>query len=48
MQLIQNRCLLEIFGKQAIANVKDNNSELHFIGLLSDGNVHAHEDHLYA
>ena len=21
---------------------------MHFIGLLSDGNVHAHEDHLYA
>ena len=23
-------------------------SAMHFIGLLSDGNVHAHEDHLYA
>ena len=28
------------------ANVRDNNSTLHFIGLLSDGNVHSHIDHL--
>ncbi len=28
--------------KKLIANVKDNNSTLHFIGLLSDGNVHSH------
>lgn len=27
-------------------NVKDNDSTLHFIGLLSDGNVHSHIDHL--
>ena len=31
-----------------VNNVKDSNSTLHFLGLLSDGNVHAHEDHLYA
>ncbi len=28
--------------KKLIANAKDNNSTLHFIGLLSDGNVHSH------
>lgn len=28
--------------KKLIANVRDNNSTLHFIGLLSDGNVHSH------
>lgn len=27
-------------------NVKSNNSTLHFLGLLSDGNVHSHIDHL--
>ena len=31
-----------------IANVKDNSSTLHFIGLFSDGNVHSHIDHLKA
>ncbi len=30
----------------AIDNVKKNNSSLHFIGLLSDGGVHSHIDHL--
>ena len=28
--------------KKLIANVKANNSTLHFLGLLSDGNVHSH------
>ncbi|HOU21980.1 MAG TPA: 2,3-bisphosphoglycerate-independent phosphoglycerate mutase, partial [Kiritimatiellia bacterium] len=32
--------------KKLIANVKDHSSTLHFIGLFSDGNVHAHIDHL--
>lgn len=32
--------------KKLINNVKDNYSILHFIGLLSDGNVHSHIDHL--
>ena len=32
--------------KKLIKNVKDNKSSLHFIGLLSDGNVHSHIDHL--
>ncbi len=32
----------------AIQNVKDNNSSLHLYGLVSDGGVHSHLDHLYA
>lgn len=35
--------------KKLIANIKKNDgSALHFIGLLSDGNVHSHIDHLKA
>ena len=34
--------------KELIANVKANNSTLHFLGLFSDGNVHSHIDHLKA
>ncbi len=33
--------------KNAIDNCKQNNSALHLIGLLSDGGVHSHIDHLY-
>ncbi len=33
--------------KNAIDNCKKNNSALHLIGLLSDGGVHSHIDHLY-
>lgn len=32
---------------QAVNNVKDNNSSLHLMGLLSDGGVHSHINHLY-
>ncbi len=32
----------------AIKNVKLNNSKLHLMGLLSDGGVHSHNEHLYA
>ena len=32
--------------QELIANVKNNNSTLHFLGLFSDGNVHSHIDHL--
>ncbi|HHW17771.1 MAG TPA: 2,3-bisphosphoglycerate-independent phosphoglycerate mutase [Firmicutes bacterium] len=32
----------------AIENVMNNSSALHFMGLLSDGGVHSHEEHLYA
>lgn len=31
----------------ALDNVKKNNSALHFIGLLSNGGVHSHIDHLF-
>ena len=34
--------------KEQIDRVKTRNSALHFIGLLSDGNVHSHIDHLLA
>ena len=34
--------------KELIGNVKAKNSTLHFIGLLSDGNVHANISHLIA
>jgi len=34
--------------KLLVANVKENNSTLHFLGLFSDGNVHSHIDHLKA
>ena len=32
----------------AFKHAKDNNSAIHFIGLLSDGGVHSHNTHLYA
>ena len=34
--------------QELIENVIDHNSRLHFIGLLSDGNVHSHINHLEA
>lgn len=34
--------------KNLIRNVKENQSTLHFIGLLSDGNVHSNINHLFA
>ena len=34
--------------KNLTAHVIVQNTTLHFLGLLSDGNVHSHEDHLYA
>ena len=34
--------------QKLVKNVKDHDSTLHFIGLLSDGNVHSHIDHLKA
>lgn len=34
--------------KELVENVKDNDSTLHFLGLLSDGNVHSHINHLKA
>mgnify|MGYP000975941562 CR=1 FL=1 len=34
--------------KEAMDNVKANNSQLHIMGLVSPGGVHSHSDHLYA
>ncbi|MBE4704348.1 2,3-bisphosphoglycerate-independent phosphoglycerate mutase [Spiroplasma platyhelix] len=34
--------------KAAIANAKEKNSKLHIIGLLSDGGVHSHINHIFA
>ena len=34
--------------KEAIEHVKKNNSSLHLMGLLSDGGVHSHINHLFA
>ncbi len=33
---------------EAIKHVKDNHSKMHLIGLLSDGGVHSHINHLFA
>lgn len=34
--------------KELVSRSVSGDGTLHFIGLLSDGNVHSHEDHLYA
>lgn len=34
--------------KKAVQNVKENDSKLHLLGLVSDGGVHSHIDHLFA
>ena len=41
-EFFQNKNLLE-----TIKNVKDNNSNLHICGLLSDGGIHSHINHLF-
>ena len=41
-EIYQNETLLE-----AVENCKKNNSALHFAGLLSNGGVHSHIEHLY-
>ena len=46
---IEERILFEgEIWKELIDNVCSHNSRLHFIGLLSNGNVHSHIDHLEA
>ena len=46
---IETRSLYEgATWKKLIANCKEHSSKLHFLGLLSDGNVHSHMDHLEA
>ena len=39
----QNEAFVELFKK-----VKEKNSALHLMGLVSDGGVHSHENHLFA
>ena len=34
--------------KQALLNLKSSNKALHIFGLLSDGGVHSHQDHIHA
>lgn len=34
--------------KEVVENVKNNHSTLHFLGLLSDGNVHSNINHLFS
>jgi len=41
------RLYQDLAWKEIIEQVNKNNSTLHFIGLLSDGNVHSHIDHLF-
>ena len=41
-EILKNEALVE-----AMKNATDNNSALHFMGLLSDGGVHSHNTHLY-
>jgi 2,3-bisphosphoglycerate-independent phosphoglycerate mutase len=46
---INNRSLFEgAVWKELVAHVVKHQSQLHFIGLLSDGNVHSHIRHLIA
>ena len=42
-KFFENQVLLN-----AMNHVKENNSSLHLLGLVSDGGVHSHIDHLYA
>ena len=42
-EMQNNQALLKAF-----AHVKQHNSQLHFIGLLSEGGVHSHQNHLTA
>lgn len=42
-EFFKNEALL-----RAIAHAKENNSALHLMGLLSDGGVHSHYEHLFA
>jgi len=48
-QAISSRAVFEgPTWHRLVENVKNNNSVFHLIGLLSDGNVHSHIDHLEA
>ncbi|SME88606.1 2,3-bisphosphoglycerate-independent phosphoglycerate mutase [Pseudobacteriovorax antillogorgiicola] len=46
---IQDRTMFDgEVWRSMMAQVKEASSTLHMIGLLSDGNVHAHQDHVHA
>ncbi len=48
-QAIESEALFEgDTWKELVANAKENDGALHFIGLFSDGNVHSHLNHLRA
>ena len=48
-QAIESKAMFQGSGwRQVLGAIAKTSKTLHFIGLLSDGNVHAHEDHLYA
>lgn len=42
-EFFENEALLK-----AVNNAKENGTSLHILGLVSDGGVHSHNDHLYA
>ena len=44
--IIGGKAFVEPVWQNAIANVKDHHSTLHFIGIFSDGNVHSNIRHL--
>ena len=53
LELINNKIEDKTFFKnekilEVIDHVKKNKSKLHIMGLLSDGGVHSHQEHLYA
>lgn len=46
---IQDKSFFENqYFKEVINHVKENNSALHLLGLLSDGGIHSHINHLFA
>ncbi|MDP3995333.1 MAG: 2,3-bisphosphoglycerate-independent phosphoglycerate mutase [bacterium] len=48
-QAIENETFFEHEALSgAIANCKKHNSSLHIAGILSDGGIHGHQDHIYA
>ena len=48
-EAINNKSIFKnIIWQELIDNALENNSTLHFLGLLSDGNVHSHIRHLFS
>ena len=44
----ENNKILESKGlRNALLNAKNNNGSLHIMGLVSDGGIHSHQNHLY-